>query len=171
MVTVTLPPNETVVPNAKEALRVLDAPLAVKPDVGTLRLQSAIRMTAPLINVLGGVKVDAVMVKMQEPKVVTPVAVFPPEAMLKAGDVAVLVNKTVVAAVVPRPGTPDENTNGVLATALATVGFTAAVRLAVAATTGAGALLPPPQAASAAVVTAARMNLEALNIMTFFPVS
>ena len=109
-----------------------------------------------------GGKVDWVIVKMHEPKVVTPVAVLPPELMENAGVVAVLVNASVVVATVPKSVTPAGNSNEVFATAAVVVGDAASVAFA-AATCG-GSSPPPPHAARVVATRAANMSLSVLFI-------
>ena len=108
-------------------------------------------------------------VTMQEPKVVTPVAVLPPEVMLKVGEAAVLVRAKVVAVpVVPKAGTPAGKLKGVLTIAAAFNAVTGVERLAVdvmEAKLGEPPLPPPPQAARLTVRIAANPNFESLNII------
>ena len=106
--------------------------------------------------------VDDVTAKMQEPKVVVPVAVLAPEAIENAGVVAVLVKATVVVAVVPKEVTPEGNANGVFATAAVVVGD--AARLASAAATWAGVSSLPPQPARKALATTANSSVKVLFI-------
>ena len=111
-------------------------------------------------------KVDAVMVKMQEPNVVAPVAVAPPALMANAGVAPVLVKATVVGVVVPKSGTPAAKVKGLFTTAAAVVADTATGgRLLDAIDVLMGAEVPPPPHAAKAVETStAKNNLLALNI-------
>lgn len=83
--------------------------------------------------------------KMHEPNVVAPVATLVPEEIENAGVEAVDVNATVVAAVVPRSGTPDGNENGTFVTAVAVLDVTGIVA-STAATVGSGSSSPSLQA-------------------------
>ena len=76
--------------------------------------------------------VDCVTRKWQEPKVVLPLAVLPPEAIENAGVVEVLVNASVVGATVPNSLIPAGKANEVFATAAVVVGDAASVVSAVA---------------------------------------
>ena len=108
---------------------------------------------------------------MQEPKVVTPVAVLPPEVMLKVGEAAVLVRAKVVAVpVVPKAGTPAGKLKGVLTTAAAFNAVTGVETLAVLVTEEKpGELLPPPpQAARVTAKIAANPNFESFIIIAIF---
>ena len=110
-------------------------------------------------------KVDAVMVKMQEPNVVAPVAVAPPALMANAGVAPALVKATVVGVVVPKSGTPAAKVKGSFTTAAAVVAVTAAAVLVVAIDVLIGAdVPPPPQAVKAAETSTVKNNLLALNI-------
>jgi hypothetical protein len=159
------------VPSTKDTLRELDEPFAAPPDVATLSVQGLIVIALPSANAEPAGKVDAVTVKVQEPKVVTPVAVAPPDEMLKVGEAAVLVKATVVKAVVPKAGTPLAKVMGWLTIAGAVAGPVAGVSsvetlevLAMEEKVG-ELLLPPPQAASVAVRITAKPNFESLNIV------
>jgi hypothetical protein len=160
------------VPSTKETLRELDEPFAAPPDVATLSVQGLIVMTRPLAKGELAGKVEAVMVNMQEPKVVTPVAVAPPDEMLKVGEAAVLVKATVVAAVVPKAGTPLAKLMGWLtieaAVAAPVAGVSSAETLEVVVIEEkvGELLLPPPQAASVAVRITAKPNFESFSMRT-----
>ena len=106
------------------------------------------------------------MVKIQEPKLVKPVAVVPPDEILNVGELPPLVNCSVVAAVVPNSGTPAGKVYGVFTMAATTAGEAGAIRFAVATIVGAGGVLLPPSPHAANVMiatasTAARKDLEA----------
>lgn len=125
-------------------------------------LQGWTVMTLPTASGDGAVKVEAVIVKMHEPKVVVPVAVLPPDEIENAGVVDVLVNATVVVAVVPNDVTPDGYAKEVLVTADVTAAEAAMEASDVAA---AGAESPPPppppQALKMTAATAATKTSEA----------
>jgi len=159
--TLTDAPAEAAAPSRSATLRVLATPFAAWPLMLTLMLQGWTVTVCPTANGDPAGNVDEVTAKMQEPKVVVPVAVLAPEAIENAGVVAVLVNATVVVAVVPKEATPEGNANGVFATAAVVVGD--AARLASAAATWAGSSLPP-QAARKALANRASTSFKVLFI-------
>ncbi len=65
-------------------------------------LQGLTVMVLPTAKGDDASKVDEVIVKMHEPKVVVPVAVLPPDEMVNAGVAEVSLNATVVVDVVPK---------------------------------------------------------------------
>jgi hypothetical protein len=115
-------PDDAAASSTRVTLRISPWPLAVCPWVFTLMLQGSTVIVLPTVNGEGGRKVDCVIVKWHEPKVVVPVAVSPPELMENAGVVDVLVNATVVVAVVPNDETPPGYENAVFMTAAVVVG-------------------------------------------------
>lgn len=132
--------------------------------MSTLILQgSTVRILPKASGDIGG-KVDAVILKMHEPKVVVPDAAFPCELIANAGDADAAVNTRVVGAVVPKAGTPAAKVNGACTTAAATDGDAFRVASAAATSTGAGSPPPPtsppppppPQAASDAAASTLR---------------
>ena len=113
-------------------------------------------------------KVDAVMVKMQEPKVVAPVAVAPSALMANAGVEPVLVKATVVAVVVPKSGTPAAKMKGSFTTEAAVAAVTTAAMLLVGVNVFIGAdVSPPPHAAKAAETSTVKNNLLVLIMNSF----
>ena len=108
-------------------------------------------------------KVDAVMVKIQEPNVVEPVAVAPSALMANAGVSPVLVKATIVGVVVPKSGTPAEKMKGSFTTAAAVLAVTGAKVLLVGVNVAKGAdVPPPPQAAKAVEISTVKNNLLVL---------
>jgi hypothetical protein len=110
---------------------------------------------------------------MHDPNVVAPVAVLPPELILKLGVVDVPEKTTVVAAVVPKSGTPAGKVIGVAATATAaTVLLVTGMETSLATATPIGVLLPPPPpqatttAAATAPATAAKPHLRFADFIT-----
>ena len=86
--------------------------MAVLPEVAATNAQgSTWTLFLKASGEIAG-KVEAVTVKMQEPKVVGPVAVAPPALMANAGVEPPLVKPTVVKVVVPKSGTPAAKVNG-----------------------------------------------------------
>ena len=118
-----------------------------------MMLQGSTVVVAPRARGEGGTNEDAVTRKWHEPKVSVPVAVLPPDVTENVGVVVVLVNATVVAAVVPKAGTPFAKLNGVFATPEVVVGDAGATVLVAAACTGALPPPPPPQATRKLVAT------------------
>ena len=107
--------------------------------------------------------VDAVMVKIQEPKVVAPVAVAPSALMANAGVSPVLVKATIVGVVVPKSGTPAAKVKGSFTTAAAVLAVTGARVLLVGVNVVMGAdVPPPPQAAKAAETSTVKNSLLVL---------
>ncbi len=145
MVMATDCPVEVVPPNCKVVVRGRATLSAGCPTVATLIEHGLTVTVAPFASGWPAGKLELETTKIHEPKFVVPVAVAPPEAILKAGVVPVLVKAKVVAAVVPNSGTAPK-VKGVLATALAIVAFVATVTSAEATVTGVGSV--PPQAAS-----------------------
>jgi len=90
--------------------------------------------------------------------------VLPPEVTENAGVVAVSVNATVVDAVVPKEGTPPENTNGVFTTPAVVVGDAGAVKSFAAICTCA---VPPPSLHATRVLATRRV---AMRLRIFFMV-
>ena len=157
-------PDEFKVPNTNFTSRSLADPLALPPDVATFNEQGLTRTSSPTASFEPAGNVDAVIVKMHEPKVVRPDAVRPPALMANAGVAVALVKASVVGVVVPKSGTPPAKVKGVFTTAAATLVVTAAVVLLVEVLVATGVELPPPppQAARAAETSTARNNLLAL---------
>ena len=152
--------SETAVPNDKVALVLTGVPLATAPVVCKFKEHGSIVTVFPTANGLGATKSDVVIVKMQEPKLMVPLAFLPPEAMATVGAAPVPANATVVAAVVPIAGTAGKvnvlfKTAVTIACAVATAAGVAplivAVALAVTTCTG-GAELPPQAAIPATSV-------------------
>ena len=113
-------------------------------------------------------KVDAVMVKMQEPKVVAPVAVAPSALMANAGVAPALVKATVVAVVVPKSGTPAAKMKGSFTTEAAVAAVTTADMLLVGVNVFIGAdVSPPPHAAKTAEMSTVKSNLLVLIMNSF----
>ena len=158
-------PFEFKVPNTNVTIRLLAEPLALPPDVAALSWHGLTRTLWLTASLESAGKVDAVMVKMQEPNVVVPVAVAPPALMANAGVAPVLVKATVVGVVVPKSGTPAAKVKGSFTTAAAVVAVTAAAVLVVAIDVLMGAEVPPPpQAVKAAETSTVKNNLLALVI-------
>ena len=83
----------------------------------------------------------------------------PPDAIEKSGVVDVLVNATVVVAVVPKSVTPESNENDWFATAEVTVGDAASVALEAATSS---ASLPPPHPARVPATASVNARLRSL---------
>ena len=161
--TVTDAPAEAAAPSRSATLRLVATPFAVAPAVLTLRLHGLTVTVCPTASGEPAGNVEAVTRKWHEPNVVVPLAVLPPEAIENAGVVEVLVNATVVVAVVPKEGMPAGNAKDVFATAAVTVGEAGRAASVVATWTGGGgALLPPPPHATS--VMAARKVSRTLSV-------
>ena len=109
--------------------------------------------------------------KWHEPNDVVPLAVLPPEAIENAGVVEVLVNASVVVAVVPNDETPVGNANVLFVTAAVVVGAAGRATLVVATWTGTGASPPPPPHATRVMATATvntRLSIFFIGFDPFF---
>ena len=159
---------ETAVPSVILTLRVVVEPSARPPAVATFNVQGLIMMVRPTARGEPAGKFDVTIVKMHDPKVVVPVAVLTPEAMLNDGVALVLVKAKVVGAVVPKPSTPVGNAKGVLTTAFASLAVTDWAKLDEVVRVGVGpeSEPPPPQATRVAVRTVASKNFEVFNMIT-----
>ena len=156
-------PFEFKVPNTNFTSRLLSRPLALPPDVAALIWQGLTRTLWPTASLEPDGKVDAVMVKIQEPNVVAPVAVAPSALMANAGVSPVLVKATIVGVVVPKSGTPAAKVKGSFTTAAAVLAVTGASVLLVGVNVVMGAdVPPPPQAAKAAETSTVKNNLLVL---------
>lgn len=137
--------------------------MALAPEVAAVNEQG---FTVTLLPAASGElagKVDVVIVKMHEPKVVGPDAAKPSALIANAGVAELLVKASVVGVVVPKAGTPVVNEKGWFTTEAAVVAVTAAVVLLVEVVVVTGVELPPPpQAARAAETSTVRNNLLAL---------
>ena len=159
---------ETAVPSVRLTFRVVVEPSARPPAVATFNVQGLILMSPrPTVRGPAG-KFDDTIVKMHDPKVVVPVAVLTPEAMLNDGVALVLVKAKVVGAVVPKPSTPVGNAKGVLTTAFVSLAVTDWAKLDEVVRVGVGpeSEPPPPQATRVAVRTVASKNFEVFNMIT-----
>ena len=158
---------ETAVPSVILTLRVVVEPSARPPAVATFNVQGLVLAARPTARGPAG-KVVADGVKMHDPKVVVPVAVLTPEAMLNDGVALVLVKAKVVGAVVPKPSTPVGNAKGVLTTAFVSLAVTDWAKLDEVVRVGVGpeSEPPPPQATRVAVRTVASKNFEVFNMIT-----
>lgn len=178
---------EDVVPKTRTTSRAAGMPLALAPLVLAVILQGFTFTTLPIANGDSGGNVEAVTVKIQDPKVVLPVAVLPPLVMANAGVALLLVKATVVAPVratgvapavpsVPEKPLAKVATVGVapaVAGARATmlVALTAAVVFLFATDIGSGES-PPPQAASVAANVRPKANLARFTLaFEFFRIS
>lgn len=164
-------PFEFRVPSTNFTSRSVAAPLALPPEVAAFNEQGLTRTDWPFASLEPAGKVDSVIVKMQDPKVVVPVALTPSALMANAGVSVALVNSTVVGVVVPKSGTPAANVKGWFTTAAAVVAVTAAVVLLVEVVVVTGVESPPPQAARAAETRTVKNNLLALIMMAFLRVT
>lgn len=172
---------EGVVPKTRTTSREAGMPLALAPLVLAFMLHGFTLTTLPRANGDSAGKVEAVTVKIHDPKVVTPDAVLPLLVIVKAGVALLLVKATVVGparvtgvalAVLSVPEKPllKVATIGaafvVAGTKAATlVAVTAAVISAFATGTVAGESLPP-QAANAAANVRPKANLANLTPAT-----
>jgi hypothetical protein len=150
-------------PKSSATDRVVCTPFARAPVVFMLVVHGLTVTVWPLDKGRPAGNEELEILKIQEPKVVVPVAVLPPEVILNAGVSPPLVNVRVVAAVVPNSGTPEGKPNVVPANAPAIVPLTFSV-VSPAATKARPALLPSPQADS--IVTTAAT--DAINFKRIF---
>jgi hypothetical protein len=153
---------ESVLRNTSVTLRSTVEPSAGAPSVATFSVQGFTVMTAPWRSTEVEGNVELVIVKIHDPILRAPVAVLPPEAIAKVGAADVPARVTVVAAVVPKSGTPAAKAKGWEATASARVVVTETGGRFTVATGVAGPSLPPPQPTTikeTARTLAARLNL------------
>jgi hypothetical protein len=161
---VTGVPADAAAPSTSATLLCSAGELGFTPVVSTTMLQGFTTMVCPTESRWPAGNVDAVIWKWHEPNVVTPVAVLPPEAMENAGVVDVLVNVSVVDAVVPKSVTPAGKENGTAVTAVVVVPVAATVVGAATTSVGAGSPPPPPHAVRLAATTSANTDARVLFI-------
>lgn len=125
--TITDEPAEAAAPRSSATLREVPTPFATAPVVFTLMLHGFTVTVWPFASAWPAGNDEPVTTKMHEPKRSVPVAELPPDAILNPGLLLEPVNVTVVSEVVPNCGTPDENENGVSASAAVMVPLAAKV--------------------------------------------
>ena len=106
---------EVTVFSFRVTLTLAATPVAGTPVVASVTAQGETVILAPVANLLPAANVEDFTVKMHDPKVMSPVAVAPPDAMENVGAAVPDVGGVMlmlVDAVVPKSGTPEANTMG-----------------------------------------------------------